>query len=153
MKTWFCHNLSESDQSVKWKVSTRWVHRKKIDAYNVDGFYGHCNTVFEAMGCYYQYCPCQETRTSLTDEEIQKSIRKRELDELRKQYIQEKVIASLMYECYWWNMYKTKNIVKHHLRETFYFKVPLREEKFLEIIKSGTLFCYVQCDFEVPENL
>ena len=41
--------------------------QKKIDAYNVDGFRWHCNNVFEAMGCYYHNCPCQEARPSLTE--------------------------------------------------------------------------------------
>ena len=33
---------------------------KKIDFFIVDGFCSHCNTVFEAMGCFYHFCPCQE---------------------------------------------------------------------------------------------
>ena len=31
--------------------------------------------------------------------------------------------------------------------------MPLREERLLENMKSGSLFGYVQCDIEVPENL
>ena len=42
---------------------------KKNDAYSVDGFYGTCSIVFQAMGCNYQNRPCQETRSSLTEEE------------------------------------------------------------------------------------
>ena len=34
--------------------------QKKIDAYSVGGFCGHCNAVFEAMGWYYQVCPHQK---------------------------------------------------------------------------------------------
>ena len=64
--------------------------QKRSDAYSVDGFCGHRNTVFEAVGCSYCFCPCQEARTSLTEEEIQRGIKQRELDKLRKQYIQEK---------------------------------------------------------------
>ena len=64
--------------------------QKKIDACSFDGFFGHCNTVFGVMGCYYQYCPCREARDSLTEEEVRRGIRKTELDKLRKQYIQEK---------------------------------------------------------------
>ena len=41
-------------------------NQKKIDCFKVDAFCGHCNTVFEAMGCFYHYCPCQEARPSLT---------------------------------------------------------------------------------------
>ena len=39
--------------------------QKKIDCFSVDGICYHCNTVFEAMGCYYHYCSCQETRPSI----------------------------------------------------------------------------------------
>ena len=30
--------------------------QKKIDCFSVDGICYHCNTVFEAVGCYYHYC-------------------------------------------------------------------------------------------------
>ena len=42
----------------------------KIDCFSVDGFCSHCNTVFEAMGYFYHFCPCQETRPSLTEGDI-----------------------------------------------------------------------------------
>ena len=58
-----------------------------------------------------------------------------------------------MYECDCWKMYKTGIIVKHHLLESFPYTMPLREKRLLENIKSGSQFGYVQCDFEVPENL
>ena len=40
--------------------------QKKNNYFSVDWFCSHCNTVFEAMGCYYHFCPCQELRPSLT---------------------------------------------------------------------------------------
>ena len=58
-----------------------------------------------------------------------------------------------MWECDWWNLYKTTTCVKQHLRESFPYKRPLREESLLEQIKSVKLFGYVQCDIEVPEVL
>ena len=67
--------------------------RKKIDRFSVDGFCSHCNTVFEAMGCFYHFRPCQEHRPSLTEEDIKRCSRKRELDELRRDYIQEKGVT------------------------------------------------------------
>ena len=57
--------------------------QKKIDCFNVDGNCFLCNTVFEAMGCYYHYCPCQEARPSLTDTNIERAVRKRQQDEMR----------------------------------------------------------------------
>ena len=61
--------------------------QKKIDCFKVDGFCAHCNTVFEAMGCFYHYCSCQEARPALTEEDIERGNKKREIDQMRKQYI------------------------------------------------------------------
>ena len=58
-----------------------------------------------------------------------------------------------MWECEWWNLYQTTTCVKQHLRESFPYKRPLREESLLEQIRSGKLFGYAQCDIEVPEVL
>ena len=64
--------------------------QKKNDCFSVDGFCSHCNTVFEAIGCFYHFCPCQELRPSLTEEDIKRGSRRRELGELRRSYIHEK---------------------------------------------------------------
>ena len=63
--------------------------QKKIYCFNVDGICKYCNTAFEAMG-YFTYCPCQEARPSLTDNEIMRGIKKREQDQMREEYIQQK---------------------------------------------------------------
>ena len=65
-------------------------NQKKIDCFKADGFCAHCNTVFEVMGCFYHYCPCQEARPSLTEKDIKRSNKRREMDQIRKQYIKEK---------------------------------------------------------------
>ena len=59
--------------------------QKKIDCFSVDEIFNHCHTVFEAMGCL-----CQEARTSLTDNDIMRGIKKREQDQIREEYIQQK---------------------------------------------------------------
>ena len=90
--------------------------QKKIDCFSVDGICNHCNTVFEAMGCYFHYCPCQEARPSLTDNEIMREIKKREQDQMRKEYIQQKGYKIIeMWECNWWELYRTDATVKNHL--------------------------------------
>ena len=58
-----------------------------------------------------------------------------------------------LWECEWWNLSKTTTCGKEHLRESFPYKRPLREERLLEQRRSGKLFGYVQCDIEVPEEL
>ena len=96
--------------------------QKKIDRFSVDGFCSHCNTVFEAMGCFYHFCPCQELRSSLSEEDIKRGSRRRELDELRRSYIQEKGFTVIeMRECEWWRLYKTTSNVKLHIRENFLY--------------------------------
>ena len=64
--------------------------QKKIDCFSVAGICNHCNTVFEAMGCYFHYSPCQEARPSLADNGTLSGIKKREQDQMRKEYIQQK---------------------------------------------------------------
>ena len=49
--------------------------QKKVDCFSVDRFCNYCSTVFEALGFYLKYCPCQETRPSLTDNEIMRVIK------------------------------------------------------------------------------
>ena len=78
--------------------------QKKIDCFSVDGYCDHCKTVFEAMGCYFHFCPCQETRPSLTDDDIKRGTKKREMDELRKDYNREKRYSvEEMWEFSWWD--------------------------------------------------
>ena len=112
--------------------------QKRNDAYSVDGFCGHCNTVFEAMGREHHYCLYQEARPSLTKEEIKRGVKKRELDELRKQYIQEKCYE--MYKkcveinkCDWCKMYKADRKVKQHMRESFPYKMFPKKKDFWKI--------------------
>ena len=58
-----------------------------------------------------------------------------------------------MWECEWWNLCKTTTCVEEHLRESFPFKCPLREERLLEQTRIGKMFGFVQFDIELPEKL
>ena len=69
--------------------------QKKIDCLKVDGFCALCMTVFEAMGCFYHYCPCQEARPSLIEEGNERGNKKRELDQLRNSTSKKKDIMLL----------------------------------------------------------
>ena len=87
--------------------------QKKIDWFSVVGICYHCNTVFEAMGSYYHYCPCQKAHPSLTKNEIMRGIKNREQDQMRKEYIQQKGYKKIeMWECKWWELYRTDATVK-----------------------------------------
>ena len=129
--------------------------QEKIDCFSVDGICYHCNTVFEAMGCYHYYCPSQEARHSLRDTDIERGLKRRQQDEMRGDYIQQKGYQTVgMWECEWWSLYKTGDAsIKGHLRENFPYRHPLGEEQLLQGIIDGRFFGYVQCGFEVPEHL
>ena len=128
--------------------------QKKIDCFSVDGFCTHCNTVFEAMGCYFHFCPCQEAKASLSEEETQRGIRKREHDELRRDYLKSKGYKIVeIWECKWWESVKEEENVRNHVRKNFPFKLPLKQESLLAKIRDGEMFGYVQCDLEVPTGL
>ena len=128
--------------------------QKKIDCFSADGICNHWNIVFEAMGCFFHYCPCQEARPSLTNNKIMRGTKKREQDEMRKEYIQKKRYKILeMWECILLELYRTDATVKNHLRTDFPFQRPLSEERLMHENKSRRLFGYVQCDLEVLEHL
>ena len=86
----------------------------------MDGYSDHCKTVFEAMGCYYHFCSCQEARPSLTEQDIERGNNKRELDDMRREYIKEKGYkVEEMWECEWWQNFKTNDKIKNHVRTHF----------------------------------
>ena len=143
---------SRPDCKIESNVTTG--RQKKIDCFSVDGTFYHCNTVFEAMGCCYHYCLCQEACPSVTDTDIERGVKKRQQNEMRRDYIQQKGYENVeMWECEWWRLSKTDASVKSHLRENFSYTRPLSEEGLMQEIIYGRLFAYVQCDNEVPEYL
>ena len=92
--------------------------QKKIDSFSVDGFCGHCQTIFEALGCYYHFCPCRETQPILDKDEFENGIRKRESDILRRLHLEKKGYKIVeMRECEWWDQVQKSSILKDHVPE------------------------------------
>ena len=153
LKIWSCLIFNVHDPIVKLRASTLETDRRNLVASVLMGFCSHCSTVFEAMACFYHFCPCQELRPSRTEKDIKRGSR-RELDELRQGYIQEKGFTVIgMWKCGWWRLYKTTTSVKLHIGENFPYRRSLAEHQLLEEIKKGNQFGYVQRNIEVPENL
>ena len=122
--------------------------QKKFDRFSVDGFCSHFNTVFEAMGCFYHFCPGLELRSSLTEEDIERGSEKRELDESRRGYMQENdftVIEMWEYEC--WILYKTTANVKLNIRKKFFYRRSLTEQQLLEGAKKRKYICLSSMPF------
>ena len=68
--------------------------QKKIDCFSVDGFCDHCDTIFEGLGRFYHFFECQEVQPCLTDKDIDRGQKKREMDQLRRSYLRGKIILS-----------------------------------------------------------
>ena len=118
--------------------------QKKIDCF-LDGFCAHCKTIFEAMGCYFHFCACQEARESISEEETQNGLKKREYDDLRRDYLRNKGYKVVeIWECNWWETVKGDESVKTHVRNNFPFKPPLTQESLLTKIREDKLFGYVR---------
>ena len=109
-------NFQQSQPDFKIESNVTAGRQKKINCFNVDEICYHCNTVFEAMGCYYHYCLCREARPSLTDTDIERRVKKRQQDEMRRDNIQQKGYQRVeMWECEWWSLHQTGASVKSHL--------------------------------------
>ena len=81
-------------------------------------------------------------------------MKKRQHDEISKDYIQQKGYQIVeVWECEWWSLYKTDASVESHLRENFPYRRPLSGEGLKQGIIDGRLFAHVQCDIEEPEHL
>ena len=67
--------------------------------------------------------------------------RKREIDELRKDYIRDKGdTIEEMWEFSWWDQFKNNVEVKNHVRTHFPFKRPLSASSLVPNIRNETLF-------------
>ena len=128
--------------------------QRKIDSFSVDGFCGHCNTVLEALGCFYHFCECQEGQPGLTDEGIVTGQKKREMNQISQSYLREKIYSfTETWECQWKLHMHENHQIKSFVRSTFPYKRPLSFENLLFLIRKGELFGCVQCDLRVPEKL
>ena len=76
------------------------------------------------------------------------------MDELRREYIKERGYKiQEMWECEWWNHFKTDSSIKNHVKTNFSYKRPLSTDSLLEKTKNRSLFGNVQCDLIVPDEL
>ena len=124
--------------------------QKKIKCLNADGFCGHCNTVFGAMGCFCHYCPCQEGRSVLTGEDIQLGTKTAKWMNWQNSIWKRKIFLlsecgseiggnSTRLMCQWSNTWE------NHSHTSV---LCVRTNSW-----TSALFGYVQCGINVPEHL
>ena len=78
----------------------------------------------------------------------------REVDDLRREWNREKDYKiKQMWECEWWQNFKTNEKSKNHIRSNFPYKIPLSTDSLLGKIRDGSLYGYISCDLVVPDEL
>ena len=118
--------FQQSDHSVKWKLSTRQVHRKKLTRTVLMVFVDAAILCLELWDAIIIIVHVKKL-VHLSLIKILFETFKKGLDELWKQCIQEKCYNVIdMFYCDWWETHKTDDFVKQHLRETFLYKMPFR---------------------------
>ena len=147
-----CFQPTRPECNIESNVTTG--RQKKIDCFSVDGICNHCNTVFEAMGCYFHYLPCQEARPSLTDNEITIGIKKENKTKCAKNISNRKATKLLKSGSASGGKYtELMQLLKNQFRANFSYQRPLSEERLMQETRSGKLFGYDQCDLKLPEHL
>ena len=93
---------------------------KTINWFNNDGFCGHWDTVFEALGWFYHFCECWEVQLVLTDEDIDRGHKKRELNNLRPFYLRKNNYSIVeMWESEWKQNRRQNHVIKTFVRSIF----------------------------------
>ena len=136
------------------RASTLQADRRKLNASKLMGFVLIAILCLKHWVVFTTFVPVESSAHPSLKTISDVAVGKKELDELRREYIQEKGFTVIeMWECEWWRFYKTTTSFELHIQEHFPYRQSLREHQLLEGIKKGNLFGYVQCDIEVPEQL
>ena len=111
----------------------------------VDGFWAQCNSIFAALGFYFHFNRFQEAGASISEEWIQREIKKRKHDELRQDHLLKKDETLKRYwECNCWENVKEDESVINHVTIKLPFGKPLKQISLLAKIRGWELFGYVQ---------
>ena len=105
------------------------------------------------MVCFYHVCPSQELRPFFTEEDIKRGSKERELDGLRRHFMQDKGSTVIeMWECEWWRLYKTTTSDKLHIRENSPYRRSLTQQQLLEGIKKETYLTMSNATLMYPKT-
>ena len=153
LKIWSYPISNEQDQNVKLKASLQQTDRRNLTASVLMSFALIATLCLKPWVAFTTSVPVKSC-VPLSLKKIFNVVARRELNALRRHYIQEKGFKVIeMWDGEWWILYKTTNTVKQHIPEHFPYRRSLQTEQLLEKIKEGKLFGYVQRGIEVPENL
>ena len=128
--------------------------QKCFASFRVDGYCSHCNTVFEAMGCYYHFCPCQEKKRQPI-EVLEEGLKRREMGVYRRNFLESlglKVVE--VWECEWRAAIKNKTSDERAFVSSFSpFNPPMKKETLIQKIRQQSIFGVIDCSLRVPDHL
>jgi very-short-patch-repair endonuclease len=125
-------------------------NQERIGPYLVDGLCNHCNTVFEANGCWFHCHDCREYEGDL----VEKAEKKRKSDRERREYLEAKGYQVVVtWECNFWKEVKTNPGLNNFMRQNFPYQPPMSQDTILRKIRTEEIFGMVECDVHVPEHL
>ena len=125
--------LQEQKPNCQIKSQFTARRQKRFGPFSVDGYCQHCETAFEADGCFFHFCACQDHKHH-SEEELKRGLVRRERTVKRKQYLQSLGLQVVtIRECQWWewarnNQYGVGVFLKTH----FSYKKPITEKELTE---------------------
>ena len=90
LKIWSRHTFKQPDLKAKLRVTTLHEQRKKLIASVLMVIATIVRLFLKKWVVIWHSCPCQEAIPSLIEDDIKRGTKRREMDELRKDYIREK---------------------------------------------------------------
>ena len=130
---------------MKLKASLQQVDRRKLIASVLMGFVLIATLCLKPWVAFTTSVPVKSCVPLSLKKIFNVVAKKRELDALRRHYIEEKGYKVIeMWECKWWRLYKTTSTVEQNIREHLFYRRSLEAEQLLKEIKEGKLFGYVQ---------
>ena len=154
LRTWSCLTTKKPDQNAELRASTHLEIKRKLTVSMLMDIAITAKQCLKQWDAITIFGSCQDTRPSLSDEDIERGNKRRDMDDLRREYIREKGYKiEEMWECEWWQSFKTNEKIKNYILSNFPYKRPLSTDSLLEKIRDGSLYGYIQCDLVVPDEL
>ena len=109
------------------------------------------NTEVWSNGMLLPFFPCQETRPSLNEKDIERGKKWEGWMTWDVSIFATKITKSK--RCEWWQNFKMNEKFKNHIRSNFPYKRPLSIDSLLRKIRDGCLYVYFPCDWVVSPEL
>ena len=87
LSSWFYHTYINRNRTVKENHSSLLIDKSGLVLFSVDGYCQPCETAFEADGCFFHFCACQDHKHHSEEEELKRGLVRRGRIVKRKQYL------------------------------------------------------------------